>query len=51
MAVFVACIREGGVCSPSGADGRAATAAALAAQRSLQSGRPVSPGEVEQALA
>ncbi|MEX0800711.1 MAG: Gfo/Idh/MocA family oxidoreductase [Dehalococcoidia bacterium] len=46
LASFVRCLREGTEPSPSGADGRAALAAALAAKRSHEEGRWVEVAEL-----
>ena len=43
---FLGCIRDGVAPQPSGADGRAASVAALAAQRSADEGRPVRTSEI-----
>lgn len=46
MRSFLESARRGLAASPSGADGRAGTAAALAAHRSVKEGRPVRIGEI-----
>jgi scyllo-inositol 2-dehydrogenase (NAD+) len=47
MAAFTAAALDGGPPAVTGADGRAAVAAVVAANRSWKEGRPVSPAEVE----
>ena len=46
LQAFIDCIRDGGEPRATGADGRAATVIGLAAQRSLDEGRPVAVNEI-----